>query len=330
MLKISRTLFDHIKEDNFKKFMFIDPEQVRKLSGNIFVRIINHILPSSNKFLRETFNAKENNKIHSQLSVIPDNFSNSRFQISSLKIREGSEFAAKPIIDYVVNSYGGNGVYNFLVYIDEDSPEVISLFKNECGFRSCAKIEFYQINNLENINLKFDKSNFKNIENTDILDLLEINTMNIFPHFRPALITKLKTFKKEFINHTKNNICKVFIVNNRCEGYFKLYTNDNKNYVADIITSKAYEQCYDELLAYIKEYLSDTNKFESLTVLLKKYRETSPKLEEVLKSNYFKLTNTTHILVKDYWQRIKADQNEEKLFVFFNDFSIGCNSVKTM
>ena len=144
MLKISRTLFDHIKENDFKKIMFIDPEQVRKLSGNIFMRIINHFLPPANKFLRETFNAKENNKILSQLSVIPDNFSNSRFQISSLKIRKGNEFAAKPIIDFVVNKYGGSGACNFLVYIDENYPEIISLFKNECGFRSCSKIEFFK------------------------------------------------------------------------------------------------------------------------------------------------------------------------------------------
>ncbi|MCQ2957564.1 MAG: hypothetical protein MJ180_01530 [Candidatus Gastranaerophilales bacterium] len=325
MLKISRTLFDHIKEKDFTKFMFIDPEQVEKMSGNIFIRLINHILPVTKKFLRETFNAKENDKILSQVSLVPDGFSHIRFQISSLKIREGYEFSSKPLIDYVVNNYGGRGVASFLVYIDECYPEIISLFKNECGFRSCSKIEFYTISDLNNITGEFNSDNFKKVENKDITELLEINTMNIFPHFRPSLISRLKTFKKEFIKHTKKNLFKVFRVNGRCEGYFKLYTNDNKNFVADIITSKAYEQCYEEILAYIKNYLSDKKSFESLTVLLKKYRETSIKLEEILTDKNFRITNTTHILVKDYWQRVKEGQSEEKLFVFFNDLNVGCN-----
>ena len=122
MLKIRRTLFDHIKEKDFDKFMFVNPEKIHKLSGNMFLRIINHILPPTKKFLRESFNAKDNGKIIAQISLVPDNFSNFRWQISSLKIRQENEFIAKPLIDFVVNKYGGSGVSSFLIYIDEKYP----------------------------------------------------------------------------------------------------------------------------------------------------------------------------------------------------------------
>ncbi len=321
MLKIKRTLFDHIKEQDFVKFMFINPEQIQRFSGNIAVRAFNHILPPSKKFLRETFNALENNKILSQLSLVPDNFSNTRFQISSLKIREGSEFVAKPLIDYVVNKFGGNGATSFMVYVDENAPQIISLFKNECGFRSCAKVEFYQTEDLKTEENSFNEKNFRDLKDSDILELLEINTLNIAPHFRPALISKLKTFKRKFLKHTKNDFFKVFVVNSSPEGYFRVYTTDGENFVADIITSKPYEQCYAEMISYIKHSLSKNKKFKTLTVLLKRYRETSKALEDILNNTDFKLTNVTQVLIKDYWHRVSESQFEEKFLVFFNDLT---------
>lgn len=321
MIKINRTLFDHIKENDFKKIMFLDPEKIHKLSGNIFLRLINHFVPPTKKRFRETFNATENKKILAQISLIPDNFSSYRWQISSLKIREANNHIAKPLIDFVVNKYGGNGISTFLVYINEQNPEIISLFKNECGFRSCAKIDFYSTENLDNNLNTFDENNFKDLEEKDILELLEINTFNIFPHFRPSLISNIEDFKHEFFKRAKNDYFKVFLVNNRPEGYFRIYSNDKKNFFADIITSKAYEHCYGEIIAYIQFYLKQLNNFESFTILLKRYRETAQTLEESLKSGGFSINGGTQILVKDYWQKIGDQQNEEKLFVFFNDLT---------
>ena len=107
MLKINRTLNDHIKENDFTKYMFIDPEKIHKLSGNFLKRLVNHFLPPTRKFLRESFNALDEGKILAQISLIPDNFSNFRWQISSLKIKDEYEHIAKPLIDFVVNKYGG-------------------------------------------------------------------------------------------------------------------------------------------------------------------------------------------------------------------------------
>ena len=319
MLKIKRTLFDHIREQDFTKYMFINPEQIQKYSGNIFIRFFNHILPPTHKFLRETFNAIDNGKILAQISLVPDKFSNLRYQISSLKIRNGNEFIAKPLLDYMVNKYGGSGVISFLVYIDENNPNIISLFKNECGFRSCAKIEFYQTDNIYNDLTEFDENNFKNLEKKDIMALLDINTENIFPHYRPSLISKIKGFKHKFLKQTKNDIFKVFMVNGKQEGYFRLYDNGEGNFYADIITSKAYEICYSEIIAYIQNYLKTKKNFKNLTVVLKKYRETSHALEEILKNSNYNISGTTHIFVKDYWQKISEHASEDKIFVFFND-----------
>ncbi len=319
MLKIKRTIFDHIKEQDFARYMFINPEQIQKYSGNIFDRSINHLLPPTRKILRETFNATDDKKILSQISLVPDRFSNLRCQISSLKIRHGAEFSAKPLIDFVINKYGGAGIQSFMIYIDEHEPNIIALFKLECGFRSCAKIEFYQTEELRQG--EFDENNFRDLEISDIEALLEINTANIFPHFRPALTSRAKDFRNKFLKHTKNDFFKVFVVNEVPEGYFRLYDNGEGNFVADIITSKPYEQCYGEIISYIENYLKTAKKFSTLTILLKKYRETAGELENTLVSCNYKPNGATQILVKDYWQTSKESQNEEKLFVLFNDLT---------
>ncbi len=321
MLKINRTLFDHIKDEDFSKFMFFDPEKIHRMSGNLLLRTLNHFLPPSRKFLRETFNAIENGKILAQISLIPDNLTNYRWQFSSLKIRHGDDFAAKPLVDFVISKYGGSGVSNFLVYIEERNASLISLFKNECGFRSCAKIDFYTKTILDENRGEFDENNFKDFEEKDILELLEINTLNIFPHFRPSLISDLRDFKDEFFKPSMNDFLKVFYVNGKPEGYFRIYSRDKKNFYADIITSKAYECCYGEIISYLQNKLLQASNFCSLTVLLKRYRETASALEEALKAESYTLSNGTQILVKDYWQRAPENKNDEKLIVFFNDLS---------
>ena len=115
---------------------------------------------------------------------------------------------------------------------------------------------------------------------------------------------------------------KVFVVNGRPEGYFRIYSQDKKNFFADIITSKPYEHCYSEIVAYMKNILKLAPEFNSLTILLKRYRDTAGALEEVLKNNGFSTTQTTQILVKDYWKKIDDAQSDAKLFVLFNDLSV--------
>ena len=135
-------------------------------------------------------------------------------------------------------------------------------------------------------------------------------------------ISDLKDFQNEFLKQAKNDFLKVFVVNGRPEGYFRIYSQDKKNFFADIITSKPYEHCYSEIVAYMKNILKLAPEFNSLTILLKRYRDTAGALEEVLKNNGFSTTQTTQILVKDYWKKIDDAQCDAKLFVLFNDLSV--------
>ena len=145
--------------------------------------------------------------------------------------------------------------------------------------------------------------------------------MNIFPHFRPSLISDLNDFKYEFLKQAKEDYLKVFVINGVPEGYFRIYTNDKKNFFVDVITSKPYEHCYTEIISYIHSLLKQHSEFISLTVFLKRYRETSQALEGALQTLGYSFLSTTHILVKDYWQKVDENQSEEKLFAFFNDLA---------
>ena len=67
------------------------------------------------------------------------------------------------------------------------------------------------------------------MDKNDILPLLEINTANIFSNFRPSLISDLKDFQNEFLKQAKNDFLKVFWVNGKQEGYFRIYSQNKKD-----------------------------------------------------------------------------------------------------
>ncbi|MDD3594258.1 MAG: hypothetical protein PHX18_06495 [Candidatus Gastranaerophilales bacterium] len=317
MLKINRIFSDNVKMRGASEQLSADPDKLSFSQKNCLLRLISFFLPVQKKFAREVFVAKRKNKVLAKLALTPDSFSKSRWQFTSLMFKEKHKQIAKTLIDYVVNYYGGAGASTFLAYVDETNPQMISVLKNECLFRNCAKIEFLTLENLASLNIEYDLNDFRDVNVKDSEELLEINTSNIFTHYRPALISDLGEFK---LNKSHNNIFKVFAPKGNIAGYFRLCSNNKKDFYLDVITSKPYEQCYLEMLGCIKDIVLEQNNEASLTVYLKKYRQTAGKLKEVLEELGFNFSSSTQILVKDYWQRIPVkNEMEEKLFVLFND-----------
>ena len=320
MLEIKSVLNLKQKFEFHKEFIFVDPEKIEKYTSNIFFKLINYFLPPSKKWLPQSFVAKENNNIIGQVILIPDSFSHFRWQFSNLKINKNIDFVARYLIDYAVNKYGGSGIATFLVYIDDSDTDALKIFKQECNFRSCSGIEFYCISDISSVNCEFNKIDFIDFTPNMLNTLFEINTDNIFTHFRPSLTINKNELKSEFLNSIQQHKLKIFAPKGNIEGYFNLYQANENEYYLDVITSKPYEQCYGEIVSYVCKDVLKSQKGIKLTVLVKKYRQTSGKLAENLKELGFKINSTTHILVKDYWKRVDTKQDlEEKMFMFLND-----------
>ena len=320
MLEIKSVLNLKQKFEFHKEFIFVDPEKIEKYTSNIFLKILNYFLPPTKKWLPQSFVAKENNKIIGQVTLIPDSFSHFRWQFSHLKLNENIDFVARYLIDYAVNKYGGSGIATFLVYIDDCDMDALKIFKQECNFRSCSGIEFYYNSKISSVECEFDREDFIDFT-PDMLDtLFEINTDNIFTHFRPSLTINKNELKSEFLNSIKQHKLKIFAPKGNIEGYFNLYQANGREFFLDVITSKPYEQCYGEIISYVCNDILKSNDEIKLTTLVKKYRQTSGKLAEILKENGFKISSITHILVKDYWKRVDVKQDlEEKMFMLLND-----------
>jgi hypothetical protein len=286
------------------------------------VSLIHDFLPVHLKFLTETYIAIEQGEILGTISLVPDGNVKTRWKISSLMLKENSYGVARQLIDFVVNKYGAIGVEVFLSIVDENNAEVITMFKEACGFRTCARIQIRTNENLNDLSFKYEQNNFRNFNDNDLDELIEINTRNLFPQFRPTLLKSKYDFKRAYLSSGKNDIFKILVVDNKIAGYFKLFSTNGKDFWLDALTSEPYIEYYSDILGYAKDFIFSKNKDAVLYVYAKKYRQTCLKFIEILEANQFKNINTSQVLVKDYWKPLLLNNDvEEKSFMFFKDMS---------
>jgi hypothetical protein len=326
MAKIRKiNFFDNLKRKNFDDYInsacFSKPEY-EKLTQFFPINFIHNFLPANLKFLEETYIAVEEGKILGAISLEVDGSTKVRWKINSLLLTENSIYMAKQLVDFVVNKYGAVGIEVFLAIVNENNTEIVSLFKEACGFRTCAGIQIRKNDNPANISFDYNLDDFRNYQESDIDELVEINTRNLFTQFRPTLLKSKTDFKRAYLLSGKNNTLKILTVNDKIAGYFKIFTTNDNDFWLDAVVSEPYIEHYTNILGYARDFVLKKNKNAVLYVYAKKYRQTCQKFIEILDSGQFKIINTNHVLVKDYWKPLKINEGvEEKAFMFFKDMS---------
>lgn len=297
--------------------------------------LLHDFLPTNLKFAEEIYVASEKSSVMGIIGIIPDGENKKRWKINRLVLNLNGYDTGKQLIDYVVSKYGAEGVETFLVTIDEYFGEAIALFKNNCGFRGCSQLQVWNMENLQDFKeFQGIPHYLKRISSFDPKVLEEIDKVNLFPQFRMSLAKAPGDFKLGYKDRILNKFeatkVEKFIVNNPdkkfIEGYITLSSYDEKNYQLDMTLSLAYQDYYKEILDYFLAYVANKNSEAKLSVVLRKYYQSSYKLAEVLENTGFKLSKSYQVLVKDYWRPIKAENEQKKAIIVFPEItSPACN-----
>lgn len=298
------------------------------------LNLVHNWLPLNFKFLSESYVAIEDRTIQGLIGLSRDGNHPKRWKINHLILSANALNTGKQLIQYVIHKYGGLGVENFVTVIDENNIEVIDLFKNGCGFRSCSKIEVWQKDTPEPVQIPDIVVNIRKAKKSDAVELQDLESQSLFPQFRISLQKNTQDFKfglktKIYDYFKRHNVQRLVLENpkrNSIEGYIFILTTDNQNFWADIVLSAPYQGYYGDLIDYVSNYVAFKNRSAKLNIYNRKYYQANEKLSSTLNSCGFALQNAYQVLVKDYWKPTSIGATKKSTIVIFPDItSPACN-----
>lgn len=295
---------------------------------NVFLYWLNSILPINFKFMEEVYIACDSKNIKSLISIKPINHNNKRFEIVKFYLDNDSNTKGKLLMDYVVSKFAAKGVISFTAYVDENKLDVINLFSNSCGFRNFSSHQFYKVNK-ENFDetKTFDDIYIEKSKNITAKNIAQLYNESLQPYFRLPLEKSHNEFKNCVFDIFKNNTF-IFNIynknNNELCGFIRLLTYDNLNYIMDMTLLNPFCHNFESILVYCYKFLDSRFKNFNLIFKNKKYQINSNFFEDYFKENKINMVYREIVLVKDYFNYIK-ENNETKIqnskIIFFNDIN---------
>lgn len=295
---------------------------------NVFLYWLNSILPINFKFMEEVYIACDKKNIKSLISIKPINHNNKRFEIVKFYLDNDSNTKGKLLMDYVVSKFAAKGVISFTAYVDENKLDVINLFSNSCGFRNFSSHQFYKINkeNLDETEA-FDDIYIEKSKNITAKNITQLYNESLQPYFRLPLEKSHNEFKSCIFDVFKNNTF-IFNIynknNNEICGFIRLLTYDNLNYIMDMTLLNPFCHNFKSILTYCYKFLDGRFRNFNLIFKNKKYQINSNFFEDYFKENKINMVYREVVLVKDYFNYIK-ENNETKIqnskIIFFNDIN---------
>jgi len=299
--------------------------------------VLHGLLPIHMKFFQECYVVTEGDDLLGLISLAPDGNQKARWKINRLILNPNAFDAGKQLIDYVVNKYGGAGVEIFLTTIDENYTEAIALFKTACAFRSWSKINIWEYENLKNINISKPELSQLPLRKVSVFDakkLHELDTEALYPNFKTTFVKTEEDFrfglKNKMINLIKGHKIQRFVLDNpkldSIEGFLSIITGDNINFWIDITLSLAYQEYYNDILAFSINNIGSINKNGKVYTVIRNFHQTGRKMTEVLSQYDFRQHGNFEVLVKDYWK--PAEYSSEKkvpIMIFPDRTSPACN-----
>jgi len=297
---------------------------------------IHEILPVNLKFLQECYVAVEGDELLGLISLAPDGNQKTRWKINRLILNPNAYDTGKQLIDYVVNKYGGAGVETFLTTIDENYTEAIALFITACSFRSCSKINIWELENLKNIEISQTPISLRAAEISDTQKLYKLDCETLYPKFKTSLVKTDKDFKfgviNKFINKLKGHKIQRFVLDNykisSTESLLSITTKDNTNFWIDITLSLAYQEYYEDILNFAINNVCSINPNGKIYIGVRDFQQTNKKMTAVLSQHNFKQSGNFEILVKDYWRPAEyATEKKVPIMIFPDMTSPACNFI---
>ena len=280
-----------------------------------FVDFFHNLLPFRFKFLDESFVSIENKKINGLITI--NKAGNKRVKIKRLFLDENAYEIGKILVNYVISRYLTKGVEAFYVVADKTNINLITMFKNGCGFQSVSSEIVYKIENETSFIAK--EINFNHIRKMKLNDVGRVaNLYDTVMHSykKPFFLKKEKEVEKELIKNREKYV--IYEENNSIIGFFSIDRLNKEEYLLDFVISSGFEGYAADIIEFTKAKLLKKTDFKTLYVKLKSHYSNFDELAEIFNMEYQKIKEND-ILYKGFLTLQKQEIKFEKMI--FNDIT---------
>ena len=291
--------------DNVKSYRF---------SPSLF---IHNLLPLCCKFKKEEFLATDNKNTLGFLATKLVKGVNTRIKIEELTFAEDCYDAAKQLIEFVISYYGAKGATSFFVKVSDVYSGLLNLFVSQYNFRQCSYEKLWRVSRRKYEELDYNL-NIRSFRNSDAASVALMHNEALISHFRPSLSLTTKSFKESWFKGLQSLVEYRYIIEDEKSSnilaYVSISSKDNENYILDIIQTSWYQAPLDNIIAFACAEIKKRNLNFNLFVKSKKYTVTGIDYEEFFANNKFLQSQTSVLLVKDYYNTVNQN-NESGKFV---------------
>lgn len=266
--------------------------------------------PLKYKFLPESFILLEEKEIQGMITIIPTYGNPYKICITRLIFKQNNYDAGKQLIEFIAAKYGAKGAISFNVLIDESNDELYDLFVIGCGFRQCSTESLWKLKSIKPAAL--NQKLFRRCQKNDTKAVALLFNNEIISLYHPSLDRIKEEYQEPFFaGFYKCSKCRYVAENpqnNEITAYLSITTEDNFNFIIDILHNNGYEISYRDIINFALNEITRRKTVFYAFVKQKRYTKTSDKLEEYLKSVNADLIQTQRVLVKDFYRQIKQDK----------------------
>ena len=310
-----------------KNLAFLDKKKLNKLNSFLeaeldlsefnpfFVDFFNNILPFKFKFSDESYVSIENKKINGLITI--NKAGDRKVKIKRLFLDENAYETGKILVNYVVSAYLAKGVEAFYVVADKTNTNLITMFKDGCGFQNISTEFVYRIENNSLNNVK--EVNFDHIRKMKFSDINKVAALYgdmINSYKKPFFLKKERDIKNEFTkNKEKYVICNE---KNNIMGFFSIDKLNREEYLLDFVINNGFEGYTSDIIEFTKAALIKKTGFKSLYIKLKSQYSNFDELIKIFDIEYQKIKEN-NILYKGFLILQKQELKFEKMI--FNDIT---------
>lgn len=297
----SQHLWDSVNSYRFSPFLFVQEP-----------------IPLGLRFLQENFLAVDGKNVLGLISTSIEKGVPSRIKIDELVFEEDVYDVAKQLIEYVISYYGAKGAGSFFVKVSDIYSDLLNLFVSQYNFRQCSYEKLWKVSRRKYEDYDYNL-NVRSFRNSDAAPLAMMYNEALVSHFRPSLSLTAKSFKECLCRGLKNGDEYRYVIeddnSSNLLAYISISTKDNENYILEVVHTAWYQAPLDDIIAFACAQIKKRNLNFTLYIKSKKYTVTGMDYEEYCIANKFLQSQTSVLLVKDYYNTVNSKTNSGKFIM---------------
>lgn len=291
-----------------------------------FFDFVHHLMPLRLKFLNESFVAYDNKGILGLISLEKDEKSSKRLKITKLFLEKNSYDIGKILVQYAISRYCAMGATSYVVTIENNCEDLLSLFVKGCSFSQNADEYIFNLKS-ENADkfLEFCEEGFSFFKPQSAPQVCKLYNSNINSYQRHNFICSKEQFMPSFASGLSEKIQFSYVLQDEQEGkvygYFRIDTKNNVDYTLNFVIERGYEIYFKDALGFISNILSRRCKNWNLYIKVKSFFVNYDYFKSFLFDMELPLVKTSKILTKDYLTKAREINFISSAKIIFNDIT---------